>query len=99
MTPLSRRLIWIFVFGVAVSLAALIASSDQDAIATLLKHDIGSLALKLALVIFAGGLVLTLFRERLSQALEAMAVLGRGSACCWSSVTATASNCATSATA
>ena len=72
MTPLSRRLIWTFVIGVAVSLAALIASSDQDAIATLLKHDIGSLALKLALVIFAGGLVLTLFRERLSQALEAM---------------------------
>jgi aspartyl protease family protein len=68
----SRRLTWVFVFGVALSLAALIASSDQDAIATLLSHDIGSLALKLALVIFAGGLVLTLFRERLSQALEAM---------------------------
>jgi aspartyl protease family protein len=75
----SRRQTWVFVLGVALSLAALIASSDQDAIATLLKHDIGSLALKLALVIFAGGLVLTLFRERLSQALEALlfwAVIG-----------------------
>ena len=76
---MSRRLIWTFVLGVALSLAALIASNDQDAIANLLSHDTGSLALKLALVIFVGGLVLTLYRERLSKALEAMsfwAVLG-----------------------
>jgi aspartyl protease family protein len=75
----SRRLTWTFLFGVALSLTALIASHDQDAIGNLLNHDMGSLALKLALVIFAGGLVLTLFRERFSQALEAMvfwAVLG-----------------------
>jgi aspartyl protease family protein len=69
---MSRRLTWVFVLGVALSLAALIASSDQDAIATLLKHDISALALKLALVIFAGGLLLTLFHERLSRAIEAM---------------------------
>jgi aspartyl protease family protein len=68
----SRRLTWVFVLGVALSLAALIASSDQDAITTLLKHDIGALSLKLALIIFAGGLVLTLFHERASRALEAM---------------------------
>jgi aspartyl protease family protein len=69
----SRRLTWTFVFGVALSLAALIASNDQDAITNLLSHDIGSLALKVALAIFVGGLVLTLYRERLSYALEAMA--------------------------
>jgi aspartyl protease family protein len=68
----SRRVVWTFVAGVALSLAALIASSDQDPIANLLRHDIGSLALKLALVIFAGGLLLITFRERLSQALEAL---------------------------
>ena len=76
---MSRRLIWIFVLGVALSLAALIASNDQDAIANLLSHDTGSLALKLALAIFVGGLVLTLYRDRLSKALEALlfwAVLG-----------------------
>jgi aspartyl protease family protein len=72
MTPLSRRLTWTFVIGVALSLTALIATHDQDAIANLLSHDIGSLALKLMGVIFAGGLVLTLFRERLSKALEAL---------------------------
>ena len=69
---MSRRLIWTFVLGVALSLAALIASNDQDAIANLLSHDSGSLALKLALAIFVGGLVLTLYRERLSKALEAL---------------------------
>jgi aspartyl protease family protein len=67
----SHRLTWSFVLGVALALAALIASSDQDAIANLLRHDIGSLALKIALLVFAGGLVLVLSRERLSKALEA----------------------------
>lgn len=69
---MSRRLLWTLVLGVAVSLAVLVAtSSDHDAIASLLRHDVGSLVIKVALVVFAGGLVLALFRERLSQALEA----------------------------
>jgi len=69
----SRRLTWSLVLGVALSLAVLIATSnDHDAIANLLRHDVGSLLLKIAVVVFAGGLVLVLFRERLSKALEAM---------------------------
>jgi aspartyl protease family protein len=66
----SRRLIWSLLFGVALSLAALIASSDQDAITNLLRHDIGAVALKVALAAFVGGLILALFRERLSKAIE-----------------------------
>jgi aspartyl protease family protein len=69
----SRRLVWSLLFGVALSLAALIASSDQDAITNLLKHDVGSLAIKIVLVVFIGGLVLALFRESLSKAIEAAA--------------------------
>jgi len=76
----SRRLTWLLLLGVALSLAVLIITSDDhDAIANLLRHDMGSLLLKVAVVVFAGGLVLVLFRERLSKALEAMlfwAVLG-----------------------
>ncbi len=68
---MTRRLTWVLVIGVALSLVALIATNDQDAIATLLRHDIGSLVLKVALAIFVGGLVLILFRDRLSKALEA----------------------------
>ena len=67
---MSRRLTWSFVLGVALSLAALIASTDHDAITNLLRHDFGALALKVCLVVFAGGLVLALFHERLSKALE-----------------------------
>jgi aspartyl protease family protein len=60
-------------FGIALSLAILIATSgDHDAIANLLRHDVSSLVLKVAVLVFVGGLVLVLFRERLSQALEAM---------------------------
>jgi aspartyl protease family protein len=76
----SRRLTWLLLLGVALSLAVLIVTSDDhDAIANLLRHDMGSLLLKVAVVVFAGGLVLVLFRERLSKALEALlfwAVLG-----------------------
>ena len=52
---MSRRLIWLFVLGVGLSLAALVASSDQDAIATILRHDTASLALKISLLVFVGG--------------------------------------------
>ncbi len=56
----------------ALSLAVLIATTDTDPIANLLHHDMGSLLVKLALLVFVGGLVLTLFRERFAKALEAM---------------------------
>jgi aspartyl protease family protein len=69
----SRRLIWSLVIGMALSLAVLIATSDSDPISNLLRHDAGSLIVKVALLVFVGGLVLTLFRDRLTQALEAMA--------------------------
>lgn len=59
-------------FGMALSLAVLIATTDTDPITALLRHNVGSLVLKLAFAVFAGGLVLTLFRERLTEALEAM---------------------------
>jgi aspartyl protease family protein len=58
--------------GMALSLAAMIASNDHDAIANLLSHDVGSLVLKIALAVFIGGLAFAMFRERLSKALEAM---------------------------
>jgi aspartyl protease family protein len=68
----SRRLLWSLMLGMALSLAALIASNDHDAITNLLSHDVGSLVLKFAMAIFIGGLAFAMFRERLSKALEAM---------------------------
>ena len=69
---MSRRLTWSLVLGVAESLAILIAGSDRDPIAGLLSRDMGSLLSKLALAIFVAGLVITLFKDKLSRAIEAM---------------------------
>jgi aspartyl protease family protein len=69
---MSRRLTWTLLLGSAVSLAALIASADQDAITTILRHDTGSVVIKLVLVLFIGALVVTMFRGRFAQAIEAL---------------------------
>lgn len=69
---MTRRLTWVFILGIALSLAALIATNDQDAIATLLRHDMYSLLLKVVLAISGGGMVLVIFRNHLSKALEAI---------------------------
>lgn len=66
-----RRLLWVLLIGVALALVVLIARHDQGTIAGLDTRDFGSLAYYGALVVFVGGAVLVMFRERLSQALEA----------------------------
>ena len=71
MIALRRRLLWILLIGVALALVVLIARHDQDPIAGLSTNDLGALAYHLALIMFIGGAVLVLFRERLSVALEA----------------------------
>ncbi len=70
---MSRRLTWSLILGMALSLAVLIAGSgNQDAIARLLRHDTNGLLIKIAASVFAGGLALALFRDKLSMVLEAM---------------------------
>jgi aspartyl protease family protein len=69
---LSRRLTWIFSIGVVVSLAAMIASNDQDAIVNVLRHDTSSVVIKIALAFFIVGLLLVTFRDRLSKIFEAV---------------------------
>jgi aspartyl protease family protein len=71
MIAVRRRLLWIFLIGIALALVVLIARHDQDPIARLSSDDLGALAYHLALVMFIGGAVLVMFRERLSVALEA----------------------------
>lgn len=66
-----RRLLWSLLFGIAVSIAALIASNDEDTISSLLRHDTSAVLLKLAMVVFVVGLALVLFRERLTRVFEA----------------------------
>jgi aspartyl protease family protein len=66
-----RRLLWVLLIGAALAMAVLIARHDQDPIGRLSTDDLGSLAYHLALVVFIGGSVLVLFRERVSAAIEA----------------------------
>jgi aspartyl protease family protein len=68
----SRRLLWSLLLGLAVSLAILIASHDEDAIAKLLRHDMPDTSIKIAIAVFVGGLVLVLFRNHITKALEAL---------------------------
>jgi aspartyl protease family protein len=67
-----RRVLWVLLIGLALALVVMLASSDQDKLAGLAGRDFGSLAYHLALVVFIGGTVLVLFREKLSQAIEAI---------------------------
>jgi aspartyl protease family protein len=70
-----RRLLWILLIGLALSLVVLIARHDAGTIGIpsldMSTEDFGALAYNLALIVFLGGTVLVLFRERFSQALEA----------------------------
>ena len=68
---MSRRLVWSLIIGIALSLVALLASRDHTTIETLLRRDFASLLIKIAMVVFVGGLVLVMFRENLTRALEA----------------------------
>jgi aspartyl protease family protein len=69
MTSVRRRLFWVVLIGLALAAMLVIARHDQD-IGGLSANEFGSLAYHLALVVFIGGAVLVLFRERLSHALE-----------------------------
>jgi aspartyl protease family protein len=66
-----RRLLWILLIGLVLSLVILLARHDAGTVGTLSTQEFGSLAYNIALVVFIGGTVLVLFRERFSQALEA----------------------------
>jgi aspartyl protease family protein len=72
----TRRLTWSLFLGAAISLAALIATSGEDAITDLLHHDVSTGTVRTALAVCSGGLLLILFRERLSRALEKMLFWG-----------------------
>jgi aspartyl protease family protein len=67
-----RSLLWILLIGLVLSLIVLAARHDQGTVGSMSTQDFASFAYNLALVVFLGGTVLVLFRERLSQALEAL---------------------------
>jgi len=68
---LPRRLLWVLLIGVALALVIMIARHEQEPFGRLATDDLGALAYHLALIVFIGGAVLMMVRERPSAALEA----------------------------
>ena len=68
---MQRRLLWPLLIGLGLALVLLLVGRDDDVIAGLARHDFARLAAKVALGLVIGGLVFVLFRQRLSEALQA----------------------------
>ena len=68
---MSRRMLWVLLIGLGAGLLVLIARHDEGTVAGLTSHDFAWLVAKIAVLIFVGGAVLALFRQRFSEALEA----------------------------
>ena len=66
-----RRLLWVVMIGIALTLGVLVAGHDRDTVAGLNTNDLGSLVYHVGLVVLVGSSVLVMFRERLPQAIEA----------------------------
>lgn len=64
-----RRLLWVLLIGLALSLVILIARNDQGTVGNLTTSEFASLAIKIAMLVVVGGAVLTMFQDR-AQALE-----------------------------
>jgi len=65
------RLLWILLLIIGIGLLALILRHDHGTIGSLETADFASLVYKIALLIFIGGAVLALFRERIAEAFQA----------------------------
>jgi len=65
------RGLWILLLIIGIGLLALILRHDQGTIGGLETGDFASLVYKIALLIFIGGAVLALFRERIAEAFQA----------------------------
>ncbi len=67
-----RRLLWILLAMLTVVMIVLVLRQDDNSFARLSEIDLSSLTIRIVMAVFVGALVLAFFRERLSQALEAM---------------------------
>jgi len=69
---LHRRLLWILLIGLGLSVLILIVRHDAGTVGGLSTDDFADLAFKIALLVFLGGTVLVMFRHSFSQALQAV---------------------------
>jgi aspartyl protease family protein len=65
------RLFWLLLIGILIAILMLVAQHGGGRIGPLSADDFGSLTYKLAILAFLGAAVLTMFRERFTQAVTA----------------------------
>jgi aspartyl protease family protein len=66
-----QRLVLLLLLGLIVAILVVMARQGGGTIAPLSANDFSSLAYKIAILVFVAGTVLTLFRERLVEAITA----------------------------
>ncbi|RKE72729.1 aspartyl protease family protein [Pseudorhodoplanes sinuspersici] len=66
------RMLWLLLIGLGLSLVILFVRHEQGTIGSLTTNDFASLTVKIAFLVFLGGSVLVIFRERFAKALQAM---------------------------
>ena len=69
-----RRILWLLLAILTAILVTLALDTDDGTIAGLSRLDLTSLLINVVLLLFVGALALLFFRDRLSQAIEALAV-------------------------
>ncbi len=70
---MSRPLLWLLLIGSAAALAIVALTHDHDPIGGLLRYDdFSTISVKAIALVFVGGIVLTMYREKFSRALEAI---------------------------
>jgi aspartyl protease family protein len=66
-----RRLLWFLMIGIAIAILVLIAQNGRGTVGPLSTDEFGSLAYKIALLVFLTAAVAAMFRERFTQAVTA----------------------------
>ncbi|MGC1777569.1 MAG: TIGR02281 family clan AA aspartic protease [Xanthobacteraceae bacterium] len=66
-----RRLLWFLLIGIVIAILIIIAENGQGTVGPLSTDQFGSLAYKIALLVFLAAAVATMFRERFTQAVTA----------------------------
>jgi aspartyl protease family protein len=64
-------MLWVLLLIIGIGLIALVLRHDRGSVGGLDVGDFGSLVYKLALLVFIGGALLALFRERIAYAFQA----------------------------
>jgi aspartyl protease family protein len=66
-----QRLLWFLLIGLLIAILILIAQHGVGTVGPLSTEDFGSLAYKLAILVFLAAALATMFRERFTQAITA----------------------------